>query len=287
MPPTTIRSPPSVADYTPLEEFQSQTPASFTGGKPVLYHHLTGAKATIPKSQAGVLAMFPVDAPSRPPHESNGEEAPEEIIEREVDVFVHSESFTIFSKEAEAGVSIPYPSISIHAVKNEGGLAAIWMQLEFSDGGDSDEDYNCIDLSIIPRDATPEATKALYEAMSACSDLHPDPNEGEDEEEDYSDRIVFEGSHEALEGFEGVLRGQSDGGLPPPMPGSGGWITADNVNEYFDADGNWIKDGDHQADLEEDEELGDGAGRTRGHDEVAKDGVNGEQHEGAKRAKTD
>lgn len=28
-------------------------------------------------------------------------------------------------------------------------------------------------------------------------------------------------------------------GLPPPMPGSGGWITADNVGDFFDEEGNW------------------------------------------------
>lgn len=89
MPPTTIRTPPSVEDYTPLEVFQSQTPESFTGGKPVLHFHLPGAKASIPKSQAGTLAVFPSDATSQAPSEVNGNT--EEVIEREVDVFVNSE----------------------------------------------------------------------------------------------------------------------------------------------------------------------------------------------------
>ncbi len=89
MPPTTIRSPPSVGDFTPLEEFQTQTPTTFVGGKPVLHHHLTNAKASIPKSQAGNLAIFPADAPSKTPGEANGDT--EEIIERDVDIFVTSE----------------------------------------------------------------------------------------------------------------------------------------------------------------------------------------------------
>jgi len=33
--------------------------------------------------------------------------------------------------------------------------------------------------------------------------------------------------------------GSGDGGLPPPVPGSGGWITAENAGEFFDEEGNW------------------------------------------------
>lgn len=182
-------------------------------------------------------------------------------------------NFTIFSQKAEAGNSIPYPSISIHAIKQvtrgEDQTQAVWMQLEFSDGGADDDDFQTVELTITP-EASDDASK-LYEAIAACSNLHPDPdNEDEDEEDNY-DRIVFEGSedHEAIEGFSGVLRGATDGGLPPPMPGSGGWITADNVNEYFDEEGNWIGPG------AEEEELGEGAGRVRDRDELETDGVNG------------
>ena len=152
------------------------------------------------------------------------------------------------------------------------------MQLEFSDGGDEDDDYNCIELTIIPppSENSPSPASKLYEAVATCSNLHPDPRgEDEDDDDEPYDRIVFEGSteHEALEGYSGVMRGNSDGGLPPPLPGSGGWITADNVNEYFDEDGNWIGEGA--------EELGDGAGRIRTRDEVegddGEDGVNGQE----------
>lgn len=190
-------------------------------------------------------------------------------------------SLTIFSQEAEAGVSIPYPSISIHAVKQvstgaDGATSpAVWMQLDFADGGDDDDTFNTVELTVIPSStdsSSPGPASQMYEAIASCSNLHPDPNdEGEDDENEY-DRIVFEGSaeHEAIEGFSGVLRGASDGGLPPPMPGSGGWITAENVHEYFDEDGNWIGEG-----AEEGEELGEGAGRTRARDEVDGEAVNG------------
>ena len=54
--------------------------------------------------------------------------------------------------------------------------------------------------------------------------------------------------------------------LPPPLPGSGGWITAENVGEYFDEAGNW-----------RDQSLGEGAGSVRRReDDDGADGIEGE-----------
>jgi nucleotide-sensitive chloride channel 1A len=67
------------------------------------------------------------------------------------------------------------------------------------------------------------------------------------------------------------------------MPGSGGWITADNVHEYFDQEGNWIGgeegDGTGDGDGAGGEELGEGAGRTRPREELEPDEVNGDDAE--------
>ncbi|PQK08777.1 hypothetical protein BB8028_0001g08500 [Beauveria bassiana] len=279
---TTIRTPPSLADFLPLAEYQSQTPESFVDGKPVLHLHITGAAASAPKEQAtgGALAVFPADSPAPADADADAEE----LVEQQVDVYVTSETFTIFSPAAEAGVSIPYPSISIHAIKQlPSSSPAVWMQLELSDGGSSDDDdFRLIELTIVPPAASETDTASkLYEAIAACSNLHPDPAGAADDDDDadYQDRIVFEGSaeqHEALEGFQGVLRGAADGGLPPPMPGSGGWITAENVGEYFDDEGNWIGPGAEVGGEEESAELGEGAGRTRARDEIeVQGGING------------
>ena len=85
----------------------------------------------------------------------------------------------------------------------------------------------------------------LYTALSACANLHPDPMSGSDgvgeEDEGGGQRpaVVFQGDLDV----GGVFPlGNGDGGgmgLPPPMPGSGGWITAENVGEFFDEEGNW------------------------------------------------
>jgi nucleotide-sensitive chloride channel 1A len=87
--PTTIRSPPSADDYTSLADYQSATPESFVGGKPVLHLQLVGAKATIPKSQCGTLAIFPSNEVGAEGSDVNG--AVEETVSRTVDVFVNSE----------------------------------------------------------------------------------------------------------------------------------------------------------------------------------------------------
>lgn len=199
--------------------------------------------------------------------------------------------FVLFSPASGTGIEIPYPAITLHAVKNFKHLGSpensdlkfvgVYMQLEFSGdgGGDDDDSFDPIELTLIPSNTSSttagsaidplnaERTSALYDQISSCQNLHPDPADEDDEDDEDTDRIVFEG--EALEGLPGAFQGDADGGLPPPMPGSSGWITADNVHEYFDADGNWI--GGEEAEVGEEGvsgELGEGAGRVRIRDEM-------------------
>lgn len=157
------------------------------------------------------------------------------------------------------------------------------MQLDFADGGSDDDDFNTVELTISPAES--EDAQKLYDAVANCSNLHPDPAHGDGEDDD-CDRIVFESSVDniSVEGLPGVFRGAVDGGLPPPMPGSGGWITAENVHEFFDEQGNWVAGQNGEAD--EGEELGDGAGRTRQYDEVGGD-VNGVEDSESKRVRVE
>ncbi|KAK5654783.1 hypothetical protein OQA88_6819 [Cercophora sp. LCS_1] len=272
--PSTIRSPPELGDYTPLAEYQAQTPETFHGGKPILYYHATGAKAWIPSSQRGSLPIFPADLSSAP-------SAPEsDTLSGSSD-----ETLTLYSPAAGTGVSIPYPLITIHAIKTLGAgdkkVPSVYLQLDLADGGAGDDDFGTVELTLIPPAPTspPEGIESgasdaskLFEAVSECSNLNPDPL-GEDEEEEDEGRIIFEGEHEALEGYSAVYAGANDGGLPPPLPGSGGWITADNVHEFFDADGNWI--GGEEEGVSG--ELGEGAGTVRRREE--EDEANGHERE--------
>lgn len=101
---------------------------------------------------------------------------------------------------------------------------------------------------------------ALFTALSDCSNLHPDPVEEGDEEDGNLSRLMQAGL---------VMPGDSRGGLPPAMPGSGGWITAENMHEFFDADGNYIGPEDEEDEEAGTGELGPGAGTVRTREEDA------------------
>ncbi|KAI1391393.1 regulator of volume decrease after cellular swelling-domain-containing protein [Hypoxylon trugodes] len=310
LPPTVIRTCPSADnDFQPLSEYQAQTPDTFFDGKPVLYYHDENVKAWVSAEQYERLYFFTKASgdgsaslnPTPPECYALENNWGKHLHEEKVEVFVASSKFILFSHSSGTGIEIPYPAITLHALKNfrhvekpdeaASKFIGVYMQLEFSGSGeDDDEGFDPIELTLIPYKALPkeqppteavtvdplnsERATALFNQVSACSNLHPDPHEeGEEEDEDDDfDRIVFEGNSEseAVEGLPGVFRGDLNGGLPPPMPGSSGWITAENVNQYFDEDGNWIGGEDGVSG-----ELGDGAGRVRGRDEVEEDGANG------------
>ena len=59
----------------------------------------------------------------------------------------------------------------------------------------------------------------------------------------------------------GVVTGATERGLPPPSPGGGGWITAENDNEYFNEK---MVIGLVEKRKQEAELLKEGAGRVRG-----------------------
>ncbi|KAI0835289.1 regulator of volume decrease after cellular swelling-domain-containing protein [Hypoxylon sp. FL0890] len=309
LPPTVIRTCPSADnDFQPLSEYQAQTPDTFFDGKPVLYYHDENVKAWVAAEQHERLYFFSKtsedesESLSPSPPECYGLEnnSGKHLREEKLEVFVASNKLVLFSHKSGTGVEIPYPAITLHAIKNfrhvekpdddSYKFTGVYMQLEFSSSGeDDDEPSDPLELTLVPFKALPkeqssteipvvdslnrERTTALFNQISACSNLHPDPQDEQDEEDeaDDFDRIVFEGSveGEAIDGLPGAFRGDINGGLPPPMPGSSGWITAENVNQYFDEDGNWIG-GDGVSG-----ELGDGAGRVRGREEVDGDGANG------------
>ena len=158
------------------------------------------------------------------------------------------------------------------------------MQLELSDHPDAgdDDDLDFVEITLFPSVPSAEYStttdiQAIFEAVANCSNLHPNPSYCEDEEMDEdgeNNRIMFEDTvgYEGISGLPSVQRGTTDGGLPPPFPGSSGWITAENVSEYFDDEGNWIGGSNGES-------LGDGAGRVRTRDEVGDEGVNGRKEE--------
>lgn len=193
----------------------------------------------------------------------------------------------LYSTSHSIGLSIPYPTISIHAIQsfpapdaNEPSSQSLYMQLIPSlpsSSDESDEPPETVSVTVIPTAAAPPPStaptantddalatedepqlspvQALYKALSDCSDLHPDPDE--DGDEDMS-RLMAAGLAQP---------GTTDGSLPPAMPGSGGWITAENMHEFVDDEGNWIG-GDEEEALQgagngDEDQLGPGAGTVR------------------------
>ena len=141
----------------------------------------------------------------------------------------------LFSKLTSKGVAIDYPTIALHALGSQDGFTTVYLQLDLLTN--DDDDIQTLTMHLIPKathgeepestdgqangvdgtngtPATPngEAAKALFEALSACADLNPDPM---DEDEDGE-------------------------GAAMPEPGAGGWITSENMQDFMDENGNWI-----------------------------------------------
>lgn len=127
----------------------------------------------------------------------------------------------LWSASKETGMQIPYPTITLHAQVS----SAVLLQLGLSDPNmTADEDLEAIQLLIAPTAAndvtegTAVAGEArleqeLYDAISACQELNPDPSP-DDEEDD-------------------------DGGFDETAPGATGWITSENMADFMDEDGNF------------------------------------------------
>ncbi len=89
MPPTTIRSAPSLDSFTSLEDHQSQTPTSFYGAKPVLHHHIFGASVLVASDQKSKLPIF--DSATADVHEVVATIDNPSLVDVSVDVYVSSE----------------------------------------------------------------------------------------------------------------------------------------------------------------------------------------------------
>ncbi|KAI4196671.1 MAG: hypothetical protein LQ350_006424 [Teloschistes chrysophthalmus] len=289
-----LDSPPLTDQYIPLEEHQRQTPASFHSGPPVLHHRSNSTiLSTTSKDVAicrALTAFFPdalaqTNGSAHPPSDDNDdtEDASHHLSVEDIDLQQNHRNLILFSPTLKTGISIPYPSISLHAIHRTPTTPSLLLHLLATPPPhfDDHDPENTISISLGPTRSSPSATtgareqdgaqpppspprseaasppspeeevQGLFAALSACADLHPDAlEEGED--------IEIDGEHPALPAFpdqaDGAAYEQIDG-LPPPMPGSGGWITAENVGRFFDEEGNFRGSGGG---------LGPGAGVVRG-----------------------
>lgn len=179
-----------------------------------------------------------------------------------------------------SGIAIPYPSIALHAtMKYKSQVEALYMNISLNDAEtvNADEDIEVLELTVLPpnypSDPQTAAIKDIFTAMNTCADMHPDPNDSD-------------------EGPE----------VDDTAPGATGWITADNMDEYVDEEGNFrgpvygevkeeesygeikseeltddVKREEIDGEIKQEEPLGPGAGsvRAREDEDVKPNGVNG------------
>ncbi|KAG7089626.1 hypothetical protein E1B28_011291 [Marasmius oreades] len=94
------------------------------------------------------------------------------------------ESVLVFISATARGFQIDYPSITLHAVSRSESGSSIYCQLDESSGeleveADNEEDMVMRELNIVPQDAS--SLEPIFEALSICAALHPDPPASDDE----------------------------------------------------------------------------------------------------------
>lgn len=254
-----LRQAPQSNTFVSLADHQSTTPASFNDGPPILYYSSDRCKVLVLEHELSTAPaigeLFSNVTKESGSDETNGDASQLEIDD--VELWVTSEKLFLYSSTQSKGLTIPYPTISLHAIQStpsaeQNQSQGVYMQLIPTMPADEEELPDTVSITIIPTvaPATEDAqtpVQALFTALSECSNLHPDPEEDGDEQ---ASRLLQAGL---------AIPGTSDGSLPPPMPGSGGWITAENMHEFIDENGNFIEDNDEEMESE----LGEGAGTVR------------------------
>ena len=209
----------------------------------------------------------------------------------------HSYLYLYFpSPSRHDGVRIPHSLITLHAIQpsTSSSPPSIYLQLQSSGPLHDDHDpESTFELTLIPAPtrvtagappSPPEEgyvppAQALYDALRVAADMYTELGD-EDDGEGPTIMLDVGGAGEVAE--DGAVPG-----LPPVIPGSGGWITSDNIGEFFDEEGNWRGE---EADVRPDDgnELGEGAGiirpREDGYHDGGTEGVDGEE---SKRRRTD
>ncbi|RPB03516.1 hypothetical protein L873DRAFT_1786936 [Choiromyces venosus 120613-1] len=270
MPLTILRQPPDLSSYTPLETHQSSTPASFQ--TPVLHFHAPSTTLLIAPEHISLLPIFP-DAPTPSSSSpSSSATAPDQLQIPKIELLISSQTLILYNAPSKIGVSLPYPSVTLHAIQRTPHGVGIYVQISLSpanatahtntDEYDQDE---LLEITILPDPVSEEVVDEMFSALSVCAGLNPDEVGSGDDEEGDGDGILWEGDVEA--GGEGV---RFEG-----FPTGAGWITAENVGDFrFDdpAEGDAQGDGGIV--------LGPGAGTVRPRDEVERGEEEGEK-EGA------
>ncbi|KAH9974838.1 regulator of volume decrease after cellular swelling-domain-containing protein [Russula compacta] len=98
------------------------------------------------------------------------------------------ESVLAFQSSTGRAFQIEYPSITLHATSRGDSGTFVYCQIdelpaeEAPPSDDNDDTLVLRELSLIPQDAA--SLEPIFEALSYCASLHPDPQDSDDEDED-------------------------------------------------------------------------------------------------------
>ncbi|KAH7884573.1 regulator of volume decrease after cellular swelling-domain-containing protein [Phlebopus sp. FC_14] len=161
---------------------------------------ITAVPASVtPEEHRNIIASTPSSFNDIPPVLRNKQEHVSVSLDPPLDEFTVEdssdgvlyviESALVFMSSSGRGLRVPYPAITLHAISRaEGSSPSIYCQLDEEVTGaapadDSAEDVREMrELSIIPQD--PMSLESIFEAMSYCASLHPDPSLSEDDDGD-------------------------------------------------------------------------------------------------------
>ncbi|KAF8802508.1 hypothetical protein BYT27DRAFT_7235414 [Phlegmacium glaucopus] len=166
---------PSINLISTLPNFTSQdehttlvgsTPNSFTDIPPVIRHKEEGVSVFLEPQLAGF----------------SNEDAAQGTL------YILT-SVLVFMSTTGVGFQIEYPAITLHAVSRGESGPSIYCQLDESFGqvngsppANEDEDTEMRELTIVPKSS--DSLEPIFEALSQCASLHPDPHGEEDDLDD-------------------------------------------------------------------------------------------------------
>ncbi|OCH89621.1 hypothetical protein OBBRIDRAFT_794113 [Obba rivulosa] len=158
----------------------ASTPASFSDIPPVLRHKEESVSVTLDPPVPGLTA--------------------EDYASGTLYVI---ESVLVFMSTTGRGFQVEYPSITLHAISRAESGPSIYCQLDEIIAAEEDagpeEDFasNMKELSIVPANAS--ALEPIFESLSLCASLHPDPASLSDDMED----AFLDADEAGLEIFDG------------------------------------------------------------------------------------
>ncbi|KAG5350562.1 hypothetical protein C0989_010426 [Termitomyces sp. Mn162] len=158
---TPISSLPTFVSPEEHANLISSTPSSFSDIPPILKHTQPNVRVTLDPPVPGFNAT-------------------------DGTLYVLTSVLVYFTASGQ-GFQIPYPSITLHAISRSGTSPSIYCQLDAGPAPDADAEDEGADtllqeLSIIPQD--PTSLEQIFEALSTCAALHPDPNVDLDDDDD-------------------------------------------------------------------------------------------------------